>query len=254
MTHTRKFKARNYAEASTNKIHSDEIARQHGFSGGLVPGVADYAYLAELVTDVLGTDWLEHGMLSSKLVRPVYDGDEVTAVAVETSTGVDLELKDSAGIVCAIGSASVRHNSDWIVYDRVPPPIQGNKVAPRASSLPQGTLIGSLDFVFETASAEKFARDAGTRGIAGFLLSQANEIVILNVDLGPWIHAWSTVWNFAIPDDGEPVSVRGSVIESGEKRGNEMVTLDLAYCGHSEHPIARVHHSAIIRLRTPAQE
>lgn len=254
MTHTRKIKARNYAEASNNKIHSDEIARQHGFSGGLVPGIADYAYLAEIVTDTLGGEWLGHGMLSCKFVRPLYDGDEVTAVAVETSAGVDLELKDSAGIVCAIGNASLRHNSDWVLYDRVQAPVDGAKVAPRASLLPQGTVIGSFDFVFETEAAEKFARDAGTRGIAGFLLSQANEIVILNVDLGPWIHTSSTVWNFAIPDDGEHLSVRGAVIDSREKRGNEMITLDLAYCGHSDRPIARVHHSAIIRLRTPAQE
>lgn len=253
MIHTRKLKARNYAEASNNKIHSDEIARQHGFSGGLVPGVADYAYLAEIVSDVLGTEWLEHGMLSCKFVRPVYDGDEVSAVAVETSNGLDLELKDSADVVCAVGNARLRHNSDWIIYDRVAPP-RGSKVAPAASLLPRGTLIGSLDFVFETGLAEKFASDAGTRGIAGFLLSQANEIVILNVDLGPWIHTSSTVWNFAIPDNGEHISVRGAVIESGEKRGNEMVTLDLAYCGQSDRPIARVHHSAIIRLRLPAQE
>lgn len=254
MIHTRKLIARNYAEASNNKIHSDEIARQHGFSGGLVPGIADYAYLAELVTDVLGTEWLEHGMLSCKFVRPVYDGDEVTAVAAETSTGADLELKDSAGVVCAIGNASLRHNADWILYDRVRGPLDGTKVAPRASLLPRGTVIGSLDFVFETGLAETFARDAGTRGIAGFLLSQANEVVILNVDLGPWIHTSSTVWNFATPEDGEHISVRGAIIESLEKRGNEIVTLDLSYCGNSDRPIARVHHSAIIRLRTPAQE
>ena len=248
-THTRQVKARNYAEASNNKIHSDETARNYGFSGGLVPGIADYAYLAEVVSDVLGMDWLQHGMLTARFVRPIYDGDELTAIAVESTSGVDLELKDSAGTTCAIGNASRRHDAEWISYEYLNAPVEGRKVSPRASSLPAGSSIGSLDFVFETAAAEKFARDAGTRGIAGFLLSQANEIVILNVDLGPWIHTSSTVWNFAIPNDGEHISVRGRVDESGEKRGNEIITLDLTYSGQGERAIARVRHSAIIHLR-----
>lgn len=248
-THTRQVKARNYAESSNNKIHSDETASRYGFAGGLVPGIADYAYLADLVTEVLGADWLAHGTLSAKLVRPVYDADEVSVIAIESTEGCNLELRDSSGNTCAVGTASNRHDIEWPSYQRVRPPDTGARLAPRASLLPAGTQIGSLDFVFETASADAFARDAGTRGIAGFILSQANEIVILNVDLGPWIHTSSTVWNFAVPNDGERISVRGTVVESGEKRGNELITLDLAYSGSAERPITRVRHSAIIRLR-----
>ena len=32
-------KARNPATESENKIHHDDVARQYGFAGGLVPGV-----------------------------------------------------------------------------------------------------------------------------------------------------------------------------------------------------------------------
>src|SRR5262245_46169653 len=38
----------NTATASTNKIHDDDVARQYGFHGGLVPGVDVYAYLTHL--------------------------------------------------------------------------------------------------------------------------------------------------------------------------------------------------------------
>ena len=35
----------NQATDSENRIHSDEVARQYGFRGGLVPGVTVFAYL-----------------------------------------------------------------------------------------------------------------------------------------------------------------------------------------------------------------
>ena len=38
--------AYNSAWDSENKIHDDEVARRFGFSGGLVPGVDVYAYMA----------------------------------------------------------------------------------------------------------------------------------------------------------------------------------------------------------------
>ena len=36
---------KNFSEASDNKMHSDDVAARYGFSGGLVPGVAVYAYM-----------------------------------------------------------------------------------------------------------------------------------------------------------------------------------------------------------------
>ena len=46
--------AYNSARASENKIHDDEVARRFGFSGGLVPGVDVYAYMAPRAGDALG--------------------------------------------------------------------------------------------------------------------------------------------------------------------------------------------------------
>src|SRR5262245_25232286 len=38
-------KARNTSSSSENKIHDEQIAREYGFRGALVPGVTVYAYL-----------------------------------------------------------------------------------------------------------------------------------------------------------------------------------------------------------------
>src|SRR5581483_10792545 len=69
--------ARNYATASDNRIHSDEVAALYGFSGGLVPGVGNYAYLTRPVVEALGREWLERGAMAAKFLKPVYDGETV---------------------------------------------------------------------------------------------------------------------------------------------------------------------------------
>ena len=50
--------ARNFAEASENKIHSDDIARRFGFTGALVPGVTVFGHLAWPLTQRFGERWL----------------------------------------------------------------------------------------------------------------------------------------------------------------------------------------------------
>ena len=66
--------ARNTATASSNKIHADDVARQYGFAGGLVPGVDVYAYLAHVPAAAWGAGWLESGTMQARFLTPVYDG------------------------------------------------------------------------------------------------------------------------------------------------------------------------------------
>ena len=40
-------------------IHEDDLARQYGFKGGLVPGVTVYAWMTHPVVEALGVEWLE---------------------------------------------------------------------------------------------------------------------------------------------------------------------------------------------------
>ena len=73
--------AHNYADESSNKIHSDEVAGAYGFRGGLVPGVGVYAYMTVPAVAALGKDWLERGTMSGKFVKPVYDGNNFVDLA-----------------------------------------------------------------------------------------------------------------------------------------------------------------------------
>ena len=92
-------KAFNYAEESDNKIHSDDVARQYGFSGGLVPGVADFAYLARATFDHWRESWLRGGTLEGKLIKPIYHGEVAEARGEETEQGLTLNLYNAAGEV-----------------------------------------------------------------------------------------------------------------------------------------------------------
>ena len=66
-------RARNGAAASENKIHDNDVARQYGFAGGLVPGVTIYGYMTRPALDWFGAEWLSRGTMSARFVRPFYE-------------------------------------------------------------------------------------------------------------------------------------------------------------------------------------
>ncbi|MGH9802733.1 MAG: hypothetical protein ACRD82_20390, partial [Blastocatellia bacterium] len=59
----------------------------------------------------------------------------------------------------------------------------------------------------------------------------------------------SETQHYALARYGERLTMRGRVIETSERRGHEIVTADLAIFGEADRVIARVKHSAIIRLK-----
>ena len=73
--------AHNYGADHANAIHNDEGARQHGFAGALVPGVAVYGYLMRPAVNAWGLDWLTRGAASVRFLHPVYDGERLIAEA-----------------------------------------------------------------------------------------------------------------------------------------------------------------------------
>ena len=105
----------NTATASENKMHDDEVAGRFGFTGGLVPGVDVFGYLAHLPLAQWGRAWLTAGGMHARFLKPVYDGDEATAAA--TLEGEDaMTLSATArGTLCATGSATRREGTS-ILY------------------------------------------------------------------------------------------------------------------------------------------
>ncbi|MGH9836864.1 MAG: hypothetical protein ACRD9Y_27885 [Blastocatellia bacterium] len=255
--------AKNYGADHANRIHSDEGATKYGFAGALVPGVGLYAYLTRPVVDALGLDWLERGAMSAKFIKPVYDGEKVLAQA--TVAGVDpidlkLELLNPTGDVCAVGSASLPNSLPAIDPERYPfrelPPSDQLRPATIAS-FSIGETLGSLEFKLDLKgdAVEFLDNMVETSPIyrdlchPAFWIAQANEILMRNIALGPWIHTSSETQHYSIARDGERLSLRGRVVELYEKRGHELIVADLGMFGEDDRPIATIKHTAIIRLR-----
>src|SRR5437870_5256765 len=98
--------AYNTAKHSENKMHDDTVAKQFGFSGGLVPGVEVYAYMSHVPLQAWGRAFLERGEMEGRFIKPVYDGEIATVTASEANGGLDIQI-ESRGIVCGTGHAKL---------------------------------------------------------------------------------------------------------------------------------------------------
>ena len=259
--------AHNYAVDADNKIHSDEVASQYGFAGGLVPGVGNYAYMTRPVVEALGRAWLERGTMAAKFIQPVYHGERVSVHSRITSVEpvvIQLELLNSAGMLCAVGKASLPATLPaFEPNDYHAQTLPTHLRAATISAIPAGTVLGSLDFVLDLAGEgaaflDKVVESAPLYRAANladaichpaYWAAQANEIVMRNVALGPWIHTATETQHYALARHGEQLSLRGHVAAAYEKRGHELIELDLALVGAHDRLIAKIKHTAIIKLR-----
>jgi acyl dehydratase len=253
-------RAHNAATASENKIHDDAVARQHGFSGGLVPGITVFGYLTAPVVEAWGRAWLERGFLSGRFRQPIYDGDDVTVAGTFGADGdVQLEARNSADEVCAVGQARVDANAPArpSIEDYPEAPLISPRLDPTPEALAEVDLLGSLEAGYHADRADTallgddlpIYRELRVAHPV-WLLYFANAILASNVALGPWIHTASAVQNLSMLHDGERLSARGRVAALSERRGHQVVDLDLLLVAGGERPVMQVRHSAIYRLRS----
>ena len=260
--------AYNAATDSENRIHDDEVARRHGFRGGLVPGVTVYGYMTRPVVAELGRPWLEHGTLSARFLHPVYHGEEIGVAATEAVPpggalrALEVTVTNPGGEVCATGVATLPGAA------AEPPAPEDFPAAPMPSdrppaderSLAPGTVLGSVSGGFHAERAAPFLAlldddlPVYREGWAhpGYLILAANTILAANVRLGPWVHVGSEVVNLTAIPDGAVVETRGRVVERFERKGHHFVVLDVLWLADGR-PATRARHTAIYRLRGPEE-
>lgn len=250
--------AYNKATESENKIHDDAVARRYGFNGGLVPGVDVYAYMIHPAVARWGRDWLTGGSADVRLLKPIYDGDQVEVTAAEQDGGLALRVQ-SGGALCASGTATLADTS--AVAAELPdatPPEPGARPPADETSLAIGTALAMrpLDVTPETAAYYlRAVREAdplyAREGLVhpGMILSMGNQVLKDNVVLGPWIHVGSTVRNLGEGRVGERIGARARVTANYERKGHRFVELDVAVFADGHRPLARIAHVAIYRPR-----
>jgi len=255
--------SRNYGADHANRIHSDEGAARYGFAGALVPGVAVYGYLTRPVVTMLGRDWLARGSMIAKFLKPVYDAQLVAVdgrVESKDPPAIALELRNPEGELCAVGRAALAAELSKLDGSEYPERALPDILRPATiEAIRLGELFGSIDFRFDPVEQEtgflpdmaddsELYRGPGAVCHPSWWIAKANEMVMRNVALGPWIHTASDLRQFDLARADEMLSMRGRVVEACEKRGHEMIRLDLGVFGEGGRPIARILHSAIIKI------
>jgi acyl dehydratase len=260
-----RVKARNTSSTSENVIHHDDEARRYGFAAALVPGITLYAYLTRPVVEALGPAWLGRGTASVKFVKPVHDGDEfvVTGVITErTASGVTASVtgRTSAGD-CAMATVTLPAGSPTPVNPALYPaaPLPAERPIATPEHLAGLAALGTPEAVYDEARAAEYLELVSDtlpyyRGREGwvhpaFFLQQANRALRDNVHVSPWIHVGSVVRHLGGARVGAHLATRGRVRSVFEKKGRQMVELDLlVVAGPSARPAAHIRHTAIYRL------
>lgn len=268
MLSTYRVRARNTAYDSENKIHDDATAASFGFRGGLVPGITVYAYMTVPIVERFGMDWLERGSMQVEFHKPFYDGQEVIvrAEADEKIDGVKVALvaEREDATVCATGIAAIDNQSATFreprLEDYPQAPLPQLAVRPVASreTLAADTVLGTLAETIDVGDSnllesldERLPIYFGVEAVAHpyVLLRMANQILMSNYKLGPWIHAASDLTNWSAARVGEQISIRGRIAECFERKGHEFAVLDLLLVANGNRIVQQVRHTAIYRPR-----
>ncbi len=257
--------AYNTATESENRIHANDVAKDFGFRGGLVPGVDVYAYMTHPPASRWGLPWLEHGSMSARFLKPVYDGEWVTVEMSDQEETADgpsatITVHDERGDLCAAGSAGLPPGPppaiDVAAYPSAPLPEHAPPAS--AAALLAADPMGSLEGGFHLEHAPSYLDDVREalpvyldEAIAhpGWLLRTANFILATNVVLGPWIHVESAVRHLGLVRDGDRISTRGRPRSVFERKGHQLVTLDVLIVANDTTPVMHIEHTAIYEPR-----
>ena len=253
--------AYNTAKQSENKMHDDTVARQFGFSGGLVPGVDVFAYMMHPPVRKWGRAFLERGLIEARFVKPVYDGEIAEVTADEANGVLTLEVR-SRDQLCATGSASLPDRAPQIsladypeiaaVSQRLPVDAHSYEMGKWLGVVPRSwagdDATGYLADVRETLPI--YAREGlGHPGLAQRVM---NKVLVDNAILGPWIHVGSRMQLLAAAKTGDELTARAKVTANYDKKGHRFVELDALVVANGRTPVAHCWHIAIYQPRVQA--
>jgi len=232
----------NQVPHSENEIHGNEVAKKHGFEGGLVPGVTVSAYIIHPAVVAWGAAFLERGKAEIGVQKPLYDRRAFTVdLTAGEGDSYQAVLTDDTGVACAQGAVSLP------AEPAEPPTLRGDRRAPKPGERKRATRqemerlrevgMGTVSSPWNNDTPMRtYLRDAaqmpvllqpeaGAFANASFGLGMTNWALSANAHLGPWLHLHTTSQNLAPIPMGSDVILESAIADLFEKKGHEFVDL-----------------------------
>ncbi len=255
----------NQVPDSQNQIHGDEIAKQFGFKGGLVPGVTVSAYMIHPAVEAFGMDYLRKGYAHCRVNSPLYDEETFLVEVVDesdSSCSTCLQRPDGT----PLATADIRIEE----LPPEPPRIRGDEISGKDTEPPVATREnmqrlqqeGCKAFVYSwnadhdmstylrdrSQMAELFTRDGFAN--PSFVLGISNWMLASNAHMNPWVHMETRSQNFAAIPSGTNLLSEMTVVDLFEKKGHEFVDADVhVFDADSHQCYTTIRLRAIYRLR-----
>lgn len=259
--------ALNTAPDSENEIHSDKLAKEYGFKGGLVPGVTVSAYLLHPVIKSLGNSWLEKGYANCKITSPLYDGERFEVFSEPLSKSqINTHLVNQEGKIIANAESRLSENLPKAPDYRGDALVHENFQAPHASMAVWEKLKkdGCNAFKFhwneenpllylseEELLPEILQPNKGGKANLCFLLGCSNWILAGNSYMNPWVHLQTKSQNFGSVSMNTTLIAEMSVEDFYEKKGHEFIDVKVnLFEDHSKLCVMSINLLAIFKLRS----
>jgi hypothetical protein len=252
----------NTSSQSENRMHSDDVARQFGFQGGLVPGVTVFAHMTQPLVARYGEAWLARGTAEVSFARPAYEGELLTIVTTDAPDGAHtLTCRNEQGVELARMQAALpaAAGTPDARGDITPAPplaerpevtwdlMEIGKPFPALAWSP--TRADNLQWCDDVRDALPLYRDGPAPPVhPGFTLRQANFVLRRRFVIPAWIHTASRITFFDALRTGRDYEVRAIPEEKWNHKGHEFVRLYVAV-RHDARTLAEILHTAIFRPR-----
>ena len=258
--------ALNTAPDSENRIHGDDLAKEYGFEGGLVPGVTISAYLVHPLIERWGKSWLDRGYANCRITSPLYDKEifEVKTEMVDCSKANTALIREN-GVVSANAEVALTKelpSAPLLREDRL---VSQDYKAPQASKKIWEKLKseGCQSFIFswmhddpliylknEDHLPKLLQPKQGGYSNLSFLLGCSNWILAGNAYMNPWVHLQTISQNYRAVGLNSSLIAEMEINKVYEKKGHEFIDVFVnLFDQKDEACVARINLIAIYKLR-----
>ena len=229
--------ARNFSEASENRIHSDEIAKKYGFKGALVPGVAVYGHLTYPLVASLGETWLGGSVGTVRLMKPAYHGDKLLVALASEGTHHTVTCHNADGELLA----ELKSELPDELPDELPEPhdlasfgtaykhpervvISWENVVPGQPFAPwEVTVTEEINAKYTDEVADVLPLYQQGYAHPHFLQSIANTALTNEYTMPTWMHVGTETRHRAAVRVGDTLTVKSATLERWERKGHEFI-------------------------------